>query len=342
MLTDFFSTIRGYLLEYLPNQKCLSANTVKSHKNTLNLFVAYLRNEKKVKVDKIKFSTIDRQVVLDFLSWLVNSRGCSSASRNQRLSVLRTFLDYAGQKDCTHIALELSVKKIPAAKHSKNTVEFLSENALKTLLAQPDTNRMNGLRDRFFMTLMYDSAARVSELLDMKVCDLKIDTKHPIAYLRGKGNKVRCVPLMPKTVEHCKHYLRLFHQNADVNSNDYLFYTTIHDCRNRMTAAAVGAFMKKYGEMAKISSPEVPERVHPHQLRHTRAIHLYREGTPLVLVGEYLGHVNPATTKVYAYADTEMKRKALEKADKGRSVTYEMPPMWQDDEDMILKLSGLA
>lgn len=341
MMSDFFKTIRGYLLEYLVKQKCSSKNTVKAHKNALNLFVSYMRTEKRIKVEKICFETMDRQTVLDFLDWLVDARGCSLASRNQRLSILRAFFAYAGQLDCTHVALELSVKKIPAAKYSKRMVEFLSENALKALLEQPNAGKDNGLRDRFFMSLMYDTGARCSELLDMKIRDLRIDIKHPVAYLRGKGDKVRSVPVMPKTVEHCKQYLKMVHSDAEHTSGEYLFFTTIHGERKRMSPSAVAKFMRKYGEKARLVCPEVPERIRPHQLRHTRAIHMYRDGIPLVLVGEYLGHVDPITTKVYAYADTEMKRKALEKASSLRPGFTDVVPIWQDDEDMILRLSGL-
>lgn len=340
-MTDFFNTVRSYMLYYLPKQKCFSVNTIRSHKDALNLFVLYLRTEKRMKIETISFSELNRQIVLEFMQWLADARSCSPASRNQRLSILRTFFDYAGQIDCTQVALELSVKKIPAAKYTKTIVEYLSENALKTLLEQPDTTKLNGQRDRFFMTLMYDTAARISELLNMKVCDLKIATVHPVAYLRGKGDKIRSVPLMPKTVEHCKGYLRTFHPNADGTSKDYLFYTTIHDARNCMTAGTVRAFMKKYGESARQVCPEVLDNIHPHQLRHTRAIHIYRDGAPLVLVGEYLGHINPVTTKVYAYADTEMKRRALEKADGAHGSIPEVTPIWQNNEEMILKLSGL-
>jgi len=340
-MNDFFKTIRSYLLEYLPKQKCVSPNTVKAHKNALNLFVSFLRAEKQLKVESIRFDTMDKPLILDFLGWLVDSRGCSLSSRNQRLSILRTFFEYAGQLDCSQIALEISIKKIPAARHSKTMVEFLPEPALKALLEQPNPAKLNGLRDRFFMSLLYDTAARCSELLDMRVCDLKINTKHPIAYLRGKGGKVRAVPIMPKTVDHCKHYLNIFHADADPEIESYLFYTTIHGKRNRMSSATVGKFMKKYGDMARSVCSEVPVRVHPHQLRHTRAIHMYRDGMPLVLVGEFLGHVNPDTTKIYAYADTEMKRKALEKAGMHQSADAEIVPIWHDDENMILRLSGL-
>ena len=340
-MTDFFETIRSYNCEYLPRQKCVSENTQKAHKNTLNLFVSFLRNEKKLRVDKITFEIIDRQVIVDFLQWLVDTRGISPLSRTQRLSILRTFFGYAGEIDCTNVALEQQIKKIPMGRHKGKIIEYLSDKALKTVLEQPDTRRRNGQRDRFFMSLMYDTAARVSELLDMKICDIKIDTEHPVAYLRGKGDKVRVTPIMPKTVEHCKAYLRVFHPNSVPTSKDNLFYTNLHDEKHRLTAAAVGKFFKKYGEWARRECSEVPERVHPHQFRHTRAIHLYRDGYPLVLVGEYLGHVNPETTKVYAYADSEMKRKALEQADAVHGDASDEVAAWENDEEMILRLCGL-
>jgi len=138
-MSDFFNVVRSYLLEYLPRQKCFSENTIKAHKNALNLFVSYLRTVKLMKVGNIKFPIMDRQLIIDFLDWLTEVRGCARSSRNQRLSILRTFFEYAGQLDCTQVALEISIKKIPAAKCPKPLVDFLSENALKALLSQPST-----------------------------------------------------------------------------------------------------------------------------------------------------------------------------------------------------------
>jgi len=339
-MNDFFKTVRDYLNEYLPKQKCLSANTIKSHKNALNMFVSYLRDVKCLSIEAISFEIMDKQMILDFLQWLEDTRSSSKSSRNQRLSIIRCFLDYAGKADCTRVALELDVKEIPRARQSKKIVSYLSDEALRVLLEQPDIKRLNGQRDCFFMTLMYDTAARVSEILDMRVCDVKINTAHPIAYLRGKGDKLRSVPIMPKTVLHCKGYLNKFHQGADSASTDYLFYSIIHGERKPLTPQAVEIFMRKYGEKARADCEEIPERVHPHQLRHTKAIHMYRKGTPLVLVGEYLGHVNPATTKVYAYADSEMKRRALAKVDEHLGHT-QADAIWENDEDMILRLCGL-
>ena len=108
-----------------------------------------------------------------------------------------------------------------------------------------------------------------------------------------------------------------------------------------MSTDAVNLFMKKYGEMARRTCPEVPERVHPHQLRHSRAMHLYRAGMPLVLLSEFLGHADVNTTRIYAWADTEMKRQAIQKVS-GDTGRIHIEPIWVNDEEMIKRLYGLA
>lgn len=149
----------------------------------------------------------------------------------------------------------------------------------------------------------------------MKVCDLRLDTKHPIAYLHGKGRKTRTVPLLNRTVQHCKQYLNKFHPDKDDRSEAPLFYTAIHGIQQKMSSDTVAAFFTKYGSMAKLVCPEVPEHIHPHMMRHTRAMHVYQSGMPMVLLSQYLGHAQVETTMIYAHADTEMKRAAIQKAD---------------------------
>lgn len=340
-MNEFFKAIRRYLTEYLPNQKCCSENTVRSYKQALNLFVKYLREACCLSLKQIDFTAINREVVLGFLDWLEQERHCSAASRNQRLMILRAFFAYAGALDCTQTALHLAISIIPAKKEPGKVVEFLTESALETLLAQPNPASRTALRNRMFMILMYDTAARCGELLDLRIRDLRLDTKHPIAYLRGKGDKTRIVPLLEKTVAHCSQYLQRFHEGALPSSDAYFFYTTMHGTRNPMSADTAGAFMRQYGESAKQTCPEVPEHIHPHMLRHTRAMHLYHQGMPMVLLSEYLGHASVETTKVYAYADTEMKRAAIAKADSVHKNSVAPKPIWESDEEMILKLSGL-
>jgi len=340
-MNKFFKTIQKFLLEYLPKQKCLSENTTRSYRQVLNLFISYLRDERQFKLQQIDFEMINQAIIQDFLGHLEERRSCSASSRNQRLMALRSFFKYAGMTDCIQAAQFLSISSIPIKKSPGKIVEFLSEAAMSALLHQPNVKKRPGLRNQFFMVLMYDTAARCGELLNLKVRDLRIDDQYPIVYLTGKGNKPRTVPLMKKTVEHCNRYLREFHNHREQYLDEYVFYTVLHGERKPMSADTAATFMKTYGENAKNMCPDMPSRVHPHILRHTRAMHLYRNGMPLALLSEYLGHADPETTKVYAYSDAEMKRAAMEKADSKRATQHESVPVWEGDEDLILKLVGL-
>ena len=265
-MNEFFKTVRSFILMYLKNQRCCSENTIQSYKTTLNLLVKYLRTVKQFRTAQIDFDVIDRDIIVEFLDWLETARGCSVSSRNQRLMALRSFFKYAGILDCTQVNMQLDISTVPLKNEAGKIVEFLSENALKALLDQPDVRKSTGIRDQFFMVLMYDTAARCGDLLNMRVSDLRLGGENPTAYLLGKGSKPRIVALLPKTVEHCNRYLKIYHPNP--NSDAYLFYVVSHGVQHQMSADAVAAFMKKYGDSARKACPEMPARIHPHQLRH--------------------------------------------------------------------------
>ncbi len=342
-MNDFFKCVRDFLLNYMPKQKGASDNTILSYKMALNLFVTFMKDVKGVTPVSLTFEAVSAEIVKDFLEWLENTRGCSVTTRNQRLAALRSFFEYAGLRDISVMNLSFGIHEIPIKKAQGKIVEYLSESALKTLLKQPDLKRPKGLRDLFLMILMYDTAARCAEIIGLKISDLHIDIDKPKVYLHGKGNKTRVVPLMPKTVEHCKQYLKKYHPDLDQkNDKDTpLFYTISHRIKHTMSVDAVEAIYKKYGKSATAQCNEMPSNLHPHMMRHTRAMHLYRSGMPLELLSQYLGHADIETTLIYAYADTEMKRKAIRKADVVRDGKEVPVEIWADDEDMILKLSGL-
>lgn len=341
-MTEFFKMIRNFLLDYLPIERKYSKHTVKSYKDVLKLFISFLQKEKKLKLTDITFSIISKDTVIEFLGWLQKARGCGATSRNQRLSVLRSFFLYAAERDCTLISLSVALQnEVKAQKHSGKMIGYLSEPALKALLDQPDSSTKIGLRNMTFMVLLYDTGARCSEILNLRVCDVHIKNTIQDVYMVGKGQKPRVAPLLPKTVSHIERYLKEFHPNYTPHSEDLLFYTVIHGRRGPMSADTIATFMKKYGEMARVVCDEVPERVHPHMMRHTRAMHYYREGMPLVLLSEYLGHADVATTRVYAFADTEMKRTIMKKVEPNQHNTPDAIPIWENDDAMMLRLSGL-
>ena len=215
----------------------------------------------------------------------------------------------------------------------------MNEEAMKILLEQPDVSTKMGVRDLFFMILMYDTAARDCEMLGMKFCDF--NEKEKTVYLMGKGSKPRIVPVTDDTIKHFQKYAKIYHSNS--NGNEPMFYTIHRQKKTPMSDDNVARFINKYHTKAKEKYSKMPEKIHPHMFRRSRAMHLYRSGMPLTLLAEWLGHENPETTLIYAYADTEMKREAIEKAtEKSQIIEQTAVPIWEDNEDILGKLCGLC
>lgn len=339
---SFFKHVRGFLTVYLPKNKCYGKNTVKSYRDTINLFRKFMWEEKTVSFTNISFDMINHDVIYKFLAWLQNTRGCEAATKNHRLAAMKSFLHYCAFEDPALMAIYLDIQNVRSQKVTRNRVEYMSETALKILLEQPDPNTRCGLRNRFFMILLYDTGARIQEILDLKLKDIHLKDQTPSIYLTGKGNKTRAVPLMDKTIAHLQEYMKTFHSDGDLKNDQYLFYILIKGLKGKMSDDNVSYFLKHYAGSAHQICSEVPLQMHAHLFRHTRAMHLYQAGIPLSYIKDFLGHVSINTTDIYASTDTSMMRAALEKIDKrdgNQSSTVE--PKWQDNEEMILKLCGL-
>jgi integrase/recombinase XerD len=339
---SFFKQLRGFLTVYLPKHKCYSPNTVKAYRDTLNLFRRFLQEKKGIAFTQIRFDLITHEVVFEFLAWLQGIRGCHAATKNHRLAVLKSFLHYCAIEDPALMAIYLDIQQVHAQKIARPRVDYLSETALKVLLKQPDPQTRHGRRDRFLMILLYDTGARIQELLDLKLKDLHLKDPTPCLYLNGKGNKTRPVPLMDKTIEHLQAYLNVFHPGADPANDRLLFYTLHTGQPGPMSADNVARFLRRYAQAAHQICADVPLRMHAHLFRHTRAMHLYQAGIPLSYIKDFLGHASINTTDIYAAADPAMLRAALEKIDThDAGQAPAAAPIWQHNEDMILKLCGL-
>ena len=215
--------------------------------------------------------------------------------------------------------------------------------AITAIIKQPDASTPKGLRDRFFMILLYDTGTRVQEILNIKLCDLQL-SRLPKVTLFGKGRKTRVVPLMEKTVHHLKKYMLVFHESANAAADSPLFYSVTHGEKHSLTSRMAHYILQKYGELARKICPEVPEKVHPHLFRHSRAMHLYQEGMDLTLVSQWLGHSKLETTQIYAHADTEHERKAIEAATSQDNPLYSKLNSARytvTDEETLKRLTGL-
>lgn len=335
---SFFKSSRDFLTVYLPRQRKMSPNTVKSYRGTLNQFVDYLVEIKQISILQITLDDLNADNVSDYLDWLQESKKAASTTRNQKLMALRSFAKYCSVSEISNVYIRMEISSVPIQKVPGKKVEFLSEDAMRTLLSMPNMQNYYGLRNGALMILMYDTAARCQEILDIKLKDIVFKQNASYIYLTGKGEKLRSVPLMEKTVEHLRHYMQFFHADETSSPEDYLFYTVIHGKRHPMSPDTIARIVHKYGISARKENSSVPEKIHPHMFRHTRAIHLYRSGVPLPLLSEYLGHSQMTTTSIYAYASMEMKAEAICKANNPQNMPSVRKNLWEGDAEMIKKL----
>lgn len=340
---EFFRLLREYLTIYLPKQKNVSSHTLKSYRETLSLFTTFLAEQKKCRLYGITFDDVTQDSVRDFLEWLCTERKCGTSTVNQRLSVIRAFLKYSGSRNPVVNDHYITIQAVPFRKKGKRlTVDHFSEASLEAMLKQPDPSIKKQHRDLFFMILLYDTGARDSEMLGLSPADIVIKCASPYVFIKGKGKKDRTVPIMEQTKQHFLSYTKRF--GLDISDNTTpLFYTEIHGSKFRMSDDNVARFIDKYAAMARKVCDEVPENVTPHMWRHSRALHLYRKGVPLPLISEWLGHSDMDTTLIYAYADTEMKRAAIEKATNNNHPLCTKPSVtFSDvDDDTIRNYCGL-
>ncbi|MBQ9002555.1 MAG: site-specific integrase [Eggerthellaceae bacterium] len=342
-LNPLFRLIHDYLVVHLPEERKMSPNTVRSYRKALELLVDFVKELRGVPLADVSFEMIDRHVLLAFLDHLEQDRGCSPATRNHRLHCVRAFYAYAAREDVTAVRHYDEISKVRPARIEERPVEHMSESAVQSILDQPDTSTAIGRRDAMLMLFLYKTGARVQELVDVRICDLRLG-KSAAVTLHGKGGKVRTVPLRADVAENLVGYIGQFHPGEGPHSEQRLFYTVRGGEKKRMTEQNVRVLTAKYGAMARKSNPGVPERVHPHLFRHSWAMALVRSGMEFTLISQWLGHAQPETTLIYARADTEVKRLALEKAipaDSPLRPHVDTRRYVIDDEETLKRLAGL-
>jgi len=339
---QLFMLIRNFLEIYLPTYRHAGENTVKSYRTGLNQYLDYVSSKKQISRFAVTGAMFSYDMVTEYLHWLSVDRKVSSATCNNRLAVIRAFISYASACKPEYIDLKSRLSQIKGKKNDQfGKVDYMSEAAVKALMEVPDVSTTAGLTDQFMMVMLYDTGARIQEILSLRLCDLKID-KTPTAIIHGKGGKTRIVPLMPETVKHLKKYLSVLHPDEHMHSESYLFFTRHKGQKVQMCDDTARYRIQRYAAAAKENCPDVPDNPHPHMWRHTRAMHLYQHGMDLERISQWLGHSQLETTLIYAHSDTEDKRKAIAAA-LGDGVTGQLnnAPYTVDDEEILRKLYGL-
>jgi integrase/recombinase XerD len=333
--TDFAQALTTYLSAHLPGQKNVSAHTIHSYRDTFKLLLRYCQHVRGLAIERLSLRDLDDQLVVSFLQWLETERHNRVATRNQRLACIHAFFRYLQTEDPVGVWSCQKILAIPMKKTPRPSPAHLTPEVLQMILAQPNRLTRNGRRDATLLAVLYDTGARVQELVDLRVRDVRL-TPPPVLTLTGKGNKTRQVPLMSPITSLLKQYLDEWGVGRNGTQDDPVFFNRQ---RQKMTRAGVAFILDKYVAQARQHSAGIPEHVTPHTLRHTKAMHLLQAGVNLIYIRDLLGHVDIATTEIYARADTELKRKVLEQA-YPELISDELPD-WTKDDALLTWLSQL-
>lgn len=341
---ELYRLMKNFLTTYLPDTRQKSEHTVQAYRDALNLYMRFLEDTKSIRFKDVSVSDFNQVNISAFLSWLHDKRKNASTTINQRLSHIKVFCKYIQKKDILSFEVYSEISDIAEYKDER-VKEFiwLTIEDVKLILRQPEVNKKTGIRDRFFISLMYESGCRDDEILHLKLKNIVINKAgEPDVHIFGKGNKHRCTPLSIEIVPYFNEYCKQYHPDTTGNREELLFYTVRNGVKCKMSQDNVQRFMKTYEKKARETKEDLPH-IHPHLWRRSRAMHLYLAGVPLPLVSEWLGHSSMETTQIYARATDEMKRQAQRKLGEKEGSVFKDDVVFKyaDNEEILKKLAGL-
>lgn len=305
------NTISYYLPKFfdmeLRKNANVSENTIISYKYAFVSLFQFVNKKYKKEISTLELKDLNKETIEKYLEYLEKEKNNSISTVNQRLAAIKSFFNYLTIEDIEYISLCNEIHSIKIKKTKQETIKYLSKEGIKEILSLPKTSIENGVRDLAILTLLYDSGARVQELVNIKIKDIDFNKK--TVYLFGKGRKARIVPLISQTIKILEKYIKIY--NIPINSDNLLFYNSKKEALTRM---GITYIIKKYVSIAKNKNPlEFQINVTPHTFRHSKAMHLLESGVNLIYIRDFLGHESVTTTEIYARANPENKRKAIEK-----------------------------
>ena len=305
----FATLLSNFFLRYLAVERGVSPHTTASYRDSMKLLLQYSAIQYKCSVDQLVIENFSAPVVLEFLAQLESKRSNTIRTRNARLAAIQTFFRYVVGQEPSLAALCSPIMAIPAKKAVHPILGYLNEKELGHLLAQVDRFSRHGERDYLLLTLLYDTGARIQELLDLRPCDLHLQAPS-FARVWGKGRRERLCPLLPQSANLVRKFLSSHGRQLD--EKEPLIRNGRGNPLGRHGARYI--LLKHLRRAANFMPTLARAGISPHTMRHTKGMHLLQSGVPLVMVKDFLGHVDMKSTEVYVQADLEMKRKALELA----------------------------
>lgn len=310
--TRFFSKTSEFFEVYLARQVLASIHTIRSYRAGLSVFFDYVTTVKGFSPRDFLFSECKFNLVLDFLQYMKETLHYAPGTANSRLAALRSYLEYVADDNIEVMSVYLAVLKVPTLKVPKEIRPIVKPGTLRLLLDAPENTKI-GNRDRFVMTLLYDSGIRVGELQSITLGDITAGSGNWMILINGKGRKQRTIVLSDKASRHMDAYMNAWH-SGNKDPSRPLLYTVIHNNLSPMSTRNIERIFKKYGDMMRNEHIDIPETVYPHMFRRTRAENLYQQGVPIEQVSALLGHSMIETTRsYYASPSLEQMKAAIQK-----------------------------
>ena len=330
MKITFSYLVTTFFTAHLGAELGLSPNTVASYSDCMKLLVNYLCDRLQIDPEAIDIQMITPEVVLDFLDYIEKERGNATTTRNQRLAAIKTFLHFLARTVPELMHANECIQAIRLKSMEHHPPPSLTVEEVDAILAGPDPGTLMGARDKALLQLMYNTGARVQELADATVSDVRFETPATVT-VTGKGSKTRVIPLWEETVEIITHYLELRKQFG-VNS-EHLFLSSRG---GPMTRFGIGRRVAVHAKAAGATCPSLQGRnITPHVFRHTTALHLLEAGNDIFVVRDWLGHAHVKTSSQYVEISMERKRKALEKMPPPDGGKPPETPQWKQQPDLM-------
>lgn len=301
---SFAALVQQFFTEYLVAQRAVSPRTVACYRDALMLFLGFAERRLGKPPTALRLADIQPDLILAFLDHLERQRHNAVRSRNLRLTALRAFLKFAGRRDVSSLHTVERALAIPMKRFERPMVGSLTREEMLAVLGQPGSS-WTSQRDHLLLALLYNTGARVSEIVGVRCADVVLDGA-PCVHLHGKGRKQRSVPLWKTTVKEVRAWLRCnpsLQREAPLLPNRSGSAMTRSNVAKRLDVAVTRAAESHQG-LAK-------KHISPHTIRHTTAMHLLQSGVAFNVIALWLGHETPVTTHRYVEANLAMKEKAL-------------------------------
>jgi integrase/recombinase XerD len=302
--------LQGFFRVKLMQQKDASPHTIASYRDCWRLLLGYAQQVTGTRPEKMQLGQLDHDLIAGFLHHLEAERGNSASTRNNRLAAIHSMFKYAILQAPDDAEVLQRVLAIESARADEDEVAWLTPEETRAVLASPDRSTWVGRRDHAMIALELATGLRVSELLNLTRADARIQPTGSHVHCMGKGRRERSTPLDPATTAILAEWL----DNTSASPTDPLFPARGHTNPRKLTRDAFQARLDKYQKIAERQQQSlVGKHLHPHLLRHTRAMSMRIAGHDVSIIALWLGHQDVSSTMKYLHADLKLKQRALDR-----------------------------